>query len=151
MKDVIGERFMWIDLDTVITGNIDHIVGRNEDFVMWGDTARNTPYNGSLCLMNAGARESVWTSFQENWNKASQITRRAGLIGTDQAWIGHHLGWGEKKWGTNDGVYSFRNHFWMLNQFDLPPNTSMVVFHGSYDPSMREIQERYRWVNEHWK
>src|SRR5687768_8979751 len=33
MREMIGERFAWIDLDVVITGNVDHIFSRPEPFI----------------------------------------------------------------------------------------------------------------------
>jgi hypothetical protein len=39
MRDVLGPRFAWLDLDCVITGNLDPVLGRSEDFIAWKDVA----------------------------------------------------------------------------------------------------------------
>lgn len=149
IKDIIGERFIWLDLDMVIVRNIDHIVGRTEDFIMWGDTAINTHYNGSICMMNAGARPMVYDTFEKTSSPGQARSRR--IVGTDQAWISYVLGGNEKKFNKNDGVYSFRNDFVGVSRKELPSNASIIVFHGQFDPSQPRIQEDYPWVKENWK
>jgi|SRR5882672_1669614 len=148
MAEIIGPRFVWMDLDTVILRDITPIIDRPEDFVMWGDTNPTTPYNGSMVLMNAGARRQVW----DKWDQDS-IGRamRLGYVGTDQAHIGAVLGTGEAMWTRKDGVYSFRCHI-KREQLLRPPNDARIVFfHGSNDPSQEWTQDHWPWVREHWR
>ncbi|MEN6621486.1 MAG: hypothetical protein ABFD50_08065 [Smithella sp.] len=149
MKYIIGPRFMWLDLDTVIVDDITPLIDNKNDFMMWGDTAPRTPYNGSMVLMDAGARSEVWTSFDRR-NSPIQ-GKRLGHVGTDQAWIGACLGPNEKRWTKEDGVYSFRVHFKRHNRIDLYKGARIVFFHGSSDPSQPEIQNAYPWVKHHWR
>lgn len=148
MADIIGTRFAWLDLDTVITNDITPLFDREEDFIMWGDTNPTTPYNGSMLMMTAGARRQVW----DEWNEDS-ISKgvRLGYVGTDQAHIGACLGPNEKRWTTEDGVYSFRCHI-KRNQLLRPPNDARIIFfHGSNDPSQELTQDRHPWIREHWR
>ena len=39
-REMIGERILQLDLDTVIVGNIDHLVNREEDVVLWRNPTR---------------------------------------------------------------------------------------------------------------
>ena len=39
-REAIGDRFLQIDLDTMIVGNIDHLVTREEDLVLWRNPTR---------------------------------------------------------------------------------------------------------------
>jgi hypothetical protein len=39
-RELIGERFLAIDLDTMIVGNIDRLVTRQEDLVLWRNPTR---------------------------------------------------------------------------------------------------------------
>ena len=61
---------MWLDLDCVVTGNLDPVLGRSEDFIAWKDIAPPQPYCGSMVMMDAGARrlarlcERVWLFWQ---------------------------------------------------------------------------------------
>jgi hypothetical protein len=39
-REIIGERVLQLDLDTKIVGNIDHLVTREEDLVLWRNPTR---------------------------------------------------------------------------------------------------------------
>ena len=140
----LGERILSIDLDTVIVDDITPLVDRDDDFVIWGDTARNTHYNGGFWLLRAGTRSRVWTEFTPD---APRLTRT--MVGSDQAWISHTLGPGESMWGEADGVYSYRNHL-KEGALPLPPNARIVFMHGKFDPWDQLAQERSPWIKEHW-
>lgn len=160
MADLIGPRFVWFDLDTVITGNITSLLQTDADFQMWRSvTPRRSPYNGSMVLMNAGARQGVWTEF--DYERAVAEIQRRNLIGTDQAWIAVCLGPDERVWTSKDGVLSFRFDLaplWYRNRLErcqqtipLRPDARIVFFHGEYDPSMAVVQDRCPWVADHWR
>ena len=142
----LGDRLMSIDLDAVITKNITPIVDRKEDFVIWGDTAKSTLYNGGFWIMTPGARAQVWEKFTP---MAPNITQKLKIIGSDQAWISHTLGPGEATWTTEDGVFSYRNHL-RKGLLPKPPNARIVFFHGSFDPWSAHCQA-HRWVREAYK
>jgi hypothetical protein len=147
-REWFGPRFVMIDLDVCIVGNINPVVDVPEDFRMWGDTAKGTPYNGSLVLMNAGARKQVFEDFDPV--ESPKKGRALGYIGSDQAWIGACLGPNEKKWTARDGVYSFRNEIAPRGGV-LPPDARIVIFHGSVDPWHPNARMRYRWIREHYR
>lgn len=144
--DIFGPRLLSIDLDAVIVGDITPLVERPEDFVIWGDTAKGTPYNGSLWLLRTGTRSRVWDEFDPRTSPA--IARQRRYIGSDQAWIGACLGEREAKWTRADGVYSFRNE---VNRSGLPDNARIVFFHGASKPWDPQVQSRHRWIGEHWR
>lgn len=146
---LIGDRFVTLDLDIVICGKLNPLFDVPDDFKIWGDTAKNTPYNGSICLQSAGARRQVWDTFDpvESPKRASAL----GYIGSDQAWIGACLGKGEKKWTARDGVYSYRNEISRMQSPVLPENARIIVFHGFYDPWSKTMQAKHYWVRRHYK
>ena len=148
-KDLIGERIFSLDLDCVITNDITPLVNRPEDFVCWGDTARKTHYNGGMWLLRAGTRTQVYKTFDPK--KSPQITKGKGIVGSDQAWISYVLNGKDPKWTTEDGVYSFRNHFQQKNKIGLPKNARIVMFHGHFDPWDEKIQAQYPWVFKHYR
>ncbi len=150
MREIIGPRFLSIDLDVCITGDISNIVHRKEDFVIWGASGRRTPYNGSMWMMNAGARERVWTRFNENPEKAVVRARGAGFYGSDQAWMSYALGPQEAKWAEQDGVFSYRMHV-KPRGGAMPPNARIVFFEGHYDPWSPAVQQAAKWIEEHYK
>jgi hypothetical protein len=99
--DIFGKRFVSMDLDCVITGPLDPLFDRPEDFIMYRGTTPERPYNGSMMMMTAGARSQVYTEFTPEG--AAEAGRK--YVGSDQAWISHVLGWGEAVWTLDDGVY----------------------------------------------
>ncbi len=146
MRDLIGERIVCLDLDVVITGNLDPLWDRADDFICWGDTRRDNHYNGSMFLLRAGTRTAVWKGFDPLTSPAT--ARAAGYFGSDQGWLSYKLGPGEHRWTKRDGVYSFRNHI-DRDGGRLPRDARIVFFHGHVDPWDKDAQ-RLGWVKEHY-
>lgn len=142
----LGERFVCLDLDTVILGDLRPLLDRDHDFMIWRSATSGNPYNGSMFAMRAGARPQVWERFDQV--RSPGITKRAGLYGSDQAWIAHVLGPKEHTWGPEDGVLSFRND---LGSGSLvPPHGARIVFfHGAHDP-WGPTAQRLPWVRANW-
>lgn len=143
-----GPRFVSLDLDCVIVGDLRPIWDRPEDFVIWGDTNPKTAYNGSMFLLTAGARAKVWTTFDPR--KSPTLAYQAGTFGSDQGWISYCLGPNETKWNRKDGVYSFRNDLHARRAQTLPENAKIVFFHGRNDPWDDYVRSQYPWVVQHW-
>ncbi len=145
---VFGERFVSLDLDVVLTGDVSSLWNRPEDFVAFGDTnpMPGSHYNGSMILLRAGSRRQVWDRFDAL--KSPRESFRAGAWGSDQGHLSHVLGPGEAKWTKQDGVYSFRNHL-MPRPHHLPENARLVIFHGRLDPWHPEAQ-KLEWVQRYW-
>lgn len=144
---IIGPRFVVMDLDVVICRRINPLFDGDEDFKIWGDTAKGTPYNGSLYMLRAGTRRQVWDSFDPVESPKRSLA--LGYIGSDQGWIGAALGTGEAKWGVRDGVYSYRNHI-QRTGYLLPENARIVIFHGAVDPWSMQAK-RIGWVSKHYR
>lgn len=148
--EIIGPRFVSLDLDMVITGDLIPLWDRPDDFVIWKNASPPTPYNGSMLLMTAGARPQVWLDFDPK--HSPQQAKAAGVFGSDQAWISYKLGKGEKTWDEADGVYSYRVHIEpkVGPVKPLPDNAKIVVFHGRVDPWSQEGQ-KIKWVRKNWR
>lgn len=157
MADIIGPRFVWMDLDCVVVGSLDPLFLRSEDFVIWSNGISNNPYCGSMVMMDAGARKEVWEDFDP------EVSPKAAkpLIGTDQAWIAHRLGPVEAVWTQADGVLS-RYHVGICGSAlpgraarngvkALPGGARVVFFHGPVDPSQPHLQAACPWISDHWK
>lgn len=133
MRDVIGERFALVDIDCVVTGNVDPIFARDDDFIIW---SHNGNYCASMFMMNAGCRREVWEDFDP-----IESPKLGTIEGTDQRWI-HHKIPGESMWTPADGVYN------VVRAWDLPQNARMVFFPGKRDPST--LVNRVGWIRQHW-
>jgi hypothetical protein len=143
-----GDRFVSLDLDSVITADMTPVWDRDEDFVIWGDTHPTTPYNGSMFLLRTGSKPQVWDTFDPKTSPARG--RAAGYFGSDQAWIASCLGPQQPRWGKPDGVYSYRVDIKMGGDGSLPKGARIVMFHGTVDPWSGEAQ-RLGWVREHYR
>lgn len=147
-KDLIGPRFVSMDLDVVITGDLSPLWDRPEDFIMI-KSATPPPryiYNGSMLMMTAGSRHRIWDEFDPIKSPRETVMKR--FFGSDQAWISMKLGPGEATWDTQDGVYSYRIHL-EPNAGKLPANARFVSFHGADDPWGPRAQ-RLDWVRQHY-
>lgn len=143
MRDLIGPRFAWIDLDSAILGSMDEILGRREPIVLYrSNSIEGTPYNGSMLLMDAGARAQVWRQFASD--SSPGIVAQAGLKGTDQAWISHVLGSDEAVWTATDGVM----HFVRDCVPDLPPQSRIVFFPGVQKMHMPNARRHAPWIDQ---
>ena len=98
---LFGERFVCMDLDCVIGGPLDPLFDRPEDLVLFKGTVADRPYNGSMMLIRAGCRPQVY----ERFDQAGADASGGVFVGSDQAWLAHCLGWGEKTWSEKDGVH----------------------------------------------
>src|SRR5690606_29567076 len=102
MAEILGPRWVMLDLDCVITGDLRPLFDRPEDVVMWQSPTKEWPYNGAFMMANSGARPKVWEEFDPN--KSPRITSARGYRGSDQAWLSHIIP-GEATVGESDGVW----------------------------------------------
>ena len=159
MKDIIGDRFVSIDLDSVVVGDLTPLFARDDPFIAWRNVDLHTPYCGSMFMMDAGARAEVWHDFDPGVSPL--LGQEKGHIGTDQAWFAARLGPDEKVWTRKDGVLSLRKniapHGALKGRAErqgktigLPEGARIVFFHGASDPSQPEVQRNHSWIADHW-
>jgi hypothetical protein len=141
----IAKRFVSIDLDVVITGDLTPLFEREEDFVIWAWPFKNTIYNGTMWMMNYDARPQVWTEFDPV--KSPSAAREAGFAGSDQAWLNYILGPNEATWTDKDGVHAFRT---FRNIGRLPKGARLVSFHGLRKPWDEDVRQTHPWVLDHY-
>lgn len=160
-----GPRFVSIDLDTVVTGSLDSILGFQEDFRIWEDQHRRfTPYCGSLWGMDAGARRCVWDSF--NSDPEASIRKASKYQGTDQAHISACLYPNEVTWTMDDGIWNFNTEVRRCpsrvfrrggktitecnRKGSLPKGSRLVFFNGKFDPSQEHLWKHHPWIRDFW-
>lgn len=140
----LGERVLMVDVDLVLTGNIDHLFALEDKFVgwrpkaSWGGTSR---IGGGMYLMTPGAHSEVFDDFRGTYSIA--MARKAGFRGSDQAWMSYKLVGKVKLWPTDAGIYSIRD----LKGQPLPDDACLVQFNGTGKPWHGEPD----WVLEHWR
>lgn len=138
-----GNRFVCMDLDSVIAGPLDPLFDIEDDFCMMEGTApKYRPYNGSMMLMTAGARSQVYTDFTPE----RAVLAGKHFLGSDQAWIAFSLGWGERVWNERDGAIWFSPRYSMA-----VPKCRVMFFPGNPKPwQVDGSRPLDRWVREHY-
>ena len=128
-----GERFLYLDLDVVITDDISSILERTEKFVTIKDWIYNT-YNSSAMLMTGGEHGHVYDLFVKDKEKAM-----ASCPQGDQQWITNYVAADL----FHDGDFaSFR-----MSACESEPKGRIVVFHGKPDPH----EVKGTWVQKEWR
>ena len=80
-----GTRLVCLDLDVVITGRLDPLFDRDDDFlILKGCNAANPcPFNGSIMMLRAGAHPEIWQEFSLEAAQAIPYYQFPGRPGLD--------------------------------------------------------------------
>lgn len=137
-----GDRIVQIDVDTIITGSLDDLFNRTEDFViMQGGNYQPCPYNGALWMQRAFTNGQIWNDF--SLDAARKI--KFHEFPDDQGWLWNKLP-GAAGWKCGDEVFVFQKPGWPLCN-RLPDKAKIVTFAGSRRPDQIANLE---WVKQHW-
>jgi len=148
-----GKRVLYLDLDCVLTDNIDPIVDRPEDLVLWRNPNFGQPgrafYNTSIMLHTVGTRPEFWDGF--NRLAVANAYQETGWGGTDQMWVSYLASREEAHWTDADGIYG---HGRLGDSVEgagtkLPDNARIVFFPGNRTQRTEEVLARSPWVKEY--
>jgi hypothetical protein len=141
----IEDRLVCVDLDVVVTGELDSIFDRSEPFVILGgaNAANPCPFNGSLMMLRPGYRPDVWKDFSIDAARQAPFYE----FPDDQGWL-HHKIPDAATWqaGPESGIFAFKKPGWPKGD-DLPTDARLVVFPGWRSP---EKFQHLDWVRKHW-
>lgn len=161
-----GARVLLMDVDCVVTGNLDPLVQRDEPRVWWKNPNfevgnRRGFIQGSMQLFTVGATDELWRDFDPKRSPA-MLNRRFG--GGEQAWISERLNaswpdegweWNEAHWTADDGVHGagrlFNGKIGAGVQAELPENARIVFAPGDRSPSQPEFMKAHPWAVEHYR
>jgi len=150
-----GYRFLHIDLDTVLTGDITAIVDRQEPLVCWRAHYANV-VSPAFMLLDTGYLHDLWQRFAADPDgyPAATGVRNA----SDLAMLNHFLKDRPEPayWDDRDGfVPYFGVRYERLEHLGVGPNRptlpdgARVVMLGGADLDVLE-QGRYDWIRTHW-
>lgn len=146
-----ADRILSLDIDVAIVGNIDHIVSRREDFVIWKNPNFPQPgrafFQSSVQLFTPGARSELWADFDPA-ETPKWVNWRFG--GKEQAWISERLAWTEATFDHRDGIYGSARLGGTGIGSMLPRNACIVSFPGARAPWQPEMQEQHPWLAQHY-
>jgi hypothetical protein len=142
----ITERLVCLDLDVVLTRQLDPLFDRPEPLVVLGgcNAANPCPFNCSVVMLRKGAHRELWTDF--SLRAVENIPRHE--FPDDQGWLWyrtpHAAVWHV---GHRSGIYAFHKPGWPRGVDGLPADARIVAFIGWRDPNKFM---HLPWVKEHW-
>lgn len=113
MADIFGKgtRVLQIDLDSMIVGNINALVDRDEDIVLWrnprrwcltypdvGYAAKLAVFNASILLHRCGTMDRIWRNFDPEFPQERD----------DQWWLSLMVGKDCPYWDGSHGIIGWR-------------------------------------------
>lgn len=133
-----------LDLDIVITGQLDQLFEAKEFRVLGGANSVNPcPYNNSIFMFQAGTNEDLWADFSLETVQKIKYYK----FPDDQGWFWHKRPYaGTWRVGSQSGIYAFRKPGWPIGD-RLPSNARLVVFPGHRDPAQFTHLD---WVKNNW-
>ena len=147
----LGGRILSLDIDIVVTGSLDKLVSRTEDFIIWRNPNFPGParsyFQSSVQLFTPGSRPELYTDFDPE--NIKWINWRFG--GAEQAWIAERLSWKETAVFTQaDGIYGAGRLGGKGVYTELPDGACIVSFPGARAPWTEGIVDKHPWVAEHY-
>jgi len=135
-----GERVLYFDLDTLITGRLDEIAGYAGEFAIMADLFKpvSGPFSGwqsGVMAWRGGFGSHLWEEFE-----------KAGfpdVVGGDQAWIASH----QPTADLFQNLYPDLFVSYKATGGEIPTKASVVCFHGH--PRPHEVLEG--WVPQVWR
>lgn len=121
-----GYRVFFLDLDTVVVGNIDHILKCETEFMALKDFYGHYTMGSGLMMWDGDAVPPVYTRFMVD---PARIIRNT--VGGDQVFIGDTVSRLEYFQDVFPGeIVSYKVHC----RNSTPPNAKIVCFHGEPKP-----------------
>ena len=148
----VPTRFLSLDIDMVVTGNIDHLITEEDRF--WRNPNWPLPkrafYQSSVQLFRPGAWHELYDEFDP---EVTPTWCRDRFGGAEQAWLSEFLPWDLPYWSWRDGIYGAGR---LHNSGDgvgstLPANSCLVSFPGNRLPDQPEVMGKHPWIEEHYK
>jgi hypothetical protein len=155
-----GDRFLQLDLDAIICGNIDSIVQRSEPLVVWRNPARvpwDNPkrwssralYNGSIILHTLGTAPDLWRCFVDNKDNILRHMRDT------QALMSAVMDTDAPHWDGKDGIYRLAREdtpgSGITGDQGLPADARIVFFPGSeHKPWLSKVRSVFPWITDYW-
>lgn len=119
-----GDRVVYFDLDTVITGSLDDIAKYDGYFAILRDVYRPDGLQSSVMAWEHGEYDYVWEGFK--------AFRYPKLANGDQEWIEQSIESPAILQKLFPGKFA---SYKCDAQYGIPPNSSVVFFHGWPKPS----------------
>lgn len=137
-----GERVLYLDLDTLITGRLDEIASFSGDFAVLEDFFKgNGAFQASIVAWEAGKLHHVWQTWADEGHPIYGFN--------DQTWLEEHVQSGSSPVEVTFWQKAFSELFvsYKMSEGQIPSRASVVVFHG--EPRPHQVPDG--WVPRVWK
>lgn len=161
-RNIVGDRFVCLDLDCVITGDLSPIFDRSEDCITYRSPGLGGGINGSIFIMNTGCRAFVHSAFDPA--SSPGMCNRLGHKGSDQGWMDYSLRQCSSGMGPADGIHEFNALRRSRRQIvggrtvsrpsgpaTLPDGARIVFFHGQTKPWTSGAVDNAPWIRDHYR
>jgi len=142
-------RMFYIDLDTVITGDISKIASTDEPFVLLQDVYHKEGWGSGLMAWDTD-KVDVSHLWENYYPRAQSIHEKYWPHG-DQVWIQQHLGLKPAIWQNlyRGEILSLKVD--CIRYIDKPSKAKIVFYHGK--PSIEESirMPNFKWIKRYWK
>lgn len=163
---VNGQRFIYLDLDVVVTGDLSTLYHRDlplaigdgmrvrrgfaalKHRIRRGYWPRRCPVNSTILMAQPGFANDLWDDFDPSTSPHEPA--RAEIRGTDQAWIYLRARDRLTRLTRDDGIY--RAAWLPKHQPTLPENCRLVAFPGGDQkkPWSQPMRQRYPWIADYY-
>jgi len=134
-----GQRVLFLDLDTVIVGNMDPLLAYQGDFAILRDFYRPTGYGSGIMGLAPGAAPQVWSNFIRKANGSGVMAEHYG----DQWWIETQVPTADRWQDVCPGLIGSYKADKMA---DSPKGFAVCCFHGLPKP-----EHVNGWVAREWR
>jgi hypothetical protein len=145
-----GERIISLDLDMLVTSNLDRLLKTEGRFVGWEmpGSIHAKVFNGSLQMFTAGDLQFIWSSFDPKTSPRDAAI--AGFKGSDQSWLSWKLISQPGSVGLKlPDIASYPAQ--VRIQKIKPEDNKIIFFHGQVKPWFPEAKADTPWVSQYWK
>ena len=159
-----NERIFYFDLDTIVTGNIDHILSMEQPFATISDFGWPAGLQTAFIMWDKATRDSVWKYFTTKYSPADYPNLDCDYTrwgGTNQ-FLEECMGVVRINQNPNPAIENAPPVVRLQDEFpgdcasykaqnlagrdSLPENIKLVFFHGK--PMPHEVNET--WMGTHW-
>lgn len=150
-KNIIGDKFLHLDLDTTVLRDISYLYDSDKTVFYRSinpeqfKTNSKYRYHINVSLVIPGELDDLWLDFiPGDINKYRSL-----FTGTDQSWLNYYILKNNIEisyWDTTDGIHTALD---ILKDKKLPENCSMISWAGPRDPHEKKWKKQLPWLEEY--
>jgi hypothetical protein len=146
------DRVVVLDLDTIITGDLEDICAVEDEFITRGERQRDGSYlsGGDLLSFrnNSKITTLLWREISTNWKEIEGMCLRGTPGGSERAFYRKHVKDMSYWQAILPGQLVDYKAEIRTNNNELPKNARVISCHGH--PRPKELLKTVPWVKQYW-